>query len=290
MEIVLKDKDGNDVLSPRLTQWDQGVQIEIRDFYYSAQYVALHFYNSTKREIYDVTPAAGEHKLTARVPNKLLQEPYPITVHVYTMDGVNATDPDAQIEAHTVFTALIGVEPRMQPADFVEDDESGNIPARQVQEDLQRQIAEWEHDLAVFYGQTPTPAAIECYYYNGQMYGTRTGEEGAYEYSDAITGAIGVLYQDAATDILYFYENSQWNEWTVSGAIAYCKNRADVCDSAKSSMDTQYAAALATAQNTLRSEFNSSLDGCVIRCSTTVPTASDYSDETRPVITFVIGA
>lgn len=152
MEIVLKDRDGNDILSPTLTQWDQGVPIEIRDFYYNPEFVFLHFYNSTKQAIYSPETQfnATAHTITAEVPNQLLREPYPITVHVYKSDGGSATDPDEPVHAQTVFTATINVEPRMKPDDFEEIDNAGSVSAKQVQEDLGRQIANWETRLSAW--------------------------------------------------------------------------------------------------------------------------------------------
>ena len=291
MEIVLKDRDGNDILSPTLTQWDQGVTIQIRDFYYSTdewRYAYIHFYNSTKHVIYAQTPNRTGDTLTTEVPNQLLREPYPITIHVYVANGDVATDPDAHVAARTVFTAMIGVESRMRPDDFEEVDNAGQISAAQVQQNLRDQIEGWEIEKDLLFGTTPTPEAVTCYYnqQDGKMYASKSGSS----FSNEITGDAGKIYRDAETGTLYFYENSSWVEWSVSGAIDYCKGRADACDNAKDGMDAQYAASLVTAQNTLRGEFNASLDGCVIRTSNIAPTLASYGNETRPVITFVIGA
>lgn len=302
MEIVLKDRDGNDILSPTLTQWDQGVTIQIRDFYYSTeewQYAYIHFYNSTKHVIYAQTPNRTGDTLTTEVPNQLLREPYPITAHVYVTNGDVATDPDAHVAARTVFTAMIGVEPRMRPDDFEAVDNAGQASAAQIQQNLHDQIATWENELNEFYGQTPTPEPVSCYYneQNGKMYTTKSGDT----YSGEMTGETGKIYRTADSYIMYFYENGQWVEWSVSGAINYCKSRADACDSAKSSMDSTYATALQTKETALENTLLAGLGNCVVRVSNTIPVAADYADvqsslsghtllQNKPVITFVIGA
>lgn len=290
MEIVLKDIDGNEILSPALTQWDQGVDVIVRHFMYTADQVHFHFYNQTKTQIVEVTPEiytddTGAPCLRGAVPNILLQEPHSIIMHVYTSNGGDATSSQTPTTAQTVFTAQIHVEPRMRPDNFVPLDNTGAMTIAEIRDDLGRQLANWEARLDAFCGYTPTPVAVECYYDSTtqKMYSNAT-------HTTEITGETGMIYQDAETNILYFYDNNQWVEWSVSGAIDYCKSRADACDTAAQAMHTQYIGELALAQNTLRNEFSDALHGCVVRVDTTAPTASSYGNETRPVITFVIGA
>lgn len=288
MEIVLKDRDGNDILSPTLTQWDQGVPIEIRDFYYNPEFVFLHFYNATKQAIYspDTQFNATAHTITAEVPNQLLREAYPITVHVYKSDGGSATDPDESVHAQTVFTATINVEPRMKPDDFEEIDNAGSVSAKQVQEDLGRQIAAWETTLMGLYG-TVSATPTEGYFDTDtqKMYSDET-------MTQEIVGDQSTIYVDMRSDKLYTFSNGVWTAWdgSVVDTMRYCKARADACDNASASMSTQYRAELETASDTLKQDFADALDGCVVRMSTTAPTSSSYGDESRPVITFVIGA
>lgn len=289
MEIVLKDRDGNDILSPTLTQWDQGVPIEIRDFYYNPEFVFLHFYNATKHAIYSqpVTPNTSTHTLTTEVPNQLLREPYPITVHVYKSDGGTSSDHDSlnnAVHAQTVFTATINVEPRMRPDDFEEVDNAGVISARQLQEDLTRQIAAWEAALTSLYG-TVSATPIGGYFdtTTQKMYSDE-------EMTQEIAGSQNAIYSDKLTDKLYTYSNGVWSAWdgTITDAIEYCKARADACDNASVSMHTQYQAELNTANTTLQNTFADALDGCVVRVGSAAPTAASYDNEPSPVITFVI--
>ena len=289
MEIVLKDRDGNDILSPTLTQWDQGVPIEIRDFYYNPEFVFLHFYNSTKQAIYSPETQfnATAHTITAEVPNQLLREAYPITVHVYKSDCGTSSDPDSSnnaVHAQTVFTATINVEPRMRPDDFEDVDNAGAISARQLQEDLTRQINAWEDTLTGIYGTT-SATPIEGYFDTTaqKMYSDE-------DRTQEITGSQGALYVDHISNMLYTFSNGVWTVWndTVVGAAEYCKARADACDNASASMHTQYQTELNTATTTLQNTFSDALDGCVIRVASTVPTAASYGDETRPVITMVV--
>ena len=289
MEIVLKDRDGNDILSPTLTQWDQGVPIEIRDFYYNPEFVFLHFYNSTKQAIYSPETQfnATAHTITAEVPNQLLREAYPITVHVYKSDCGTSSDPDSSnnaVHAQTVFTATINVEPRMRPDDFEEVDNAGAISARQLQEDLTRQLNAWEETLTGIYGTT-SATPIEGYFDTTaqKMYSDE-------DRTQEITGSQGALYVDHISNMLYTFSNGVWTVWndTVVGAAEYCKARADACDNASASMHTQYQTELNTATTTLQNTFSDALDGCVIRVASTVPTAASYGDETRPVITMVV--
>lgn len=289
MEIVLKDRDGNDILSPTLTQWDQGVPIEIRDFYYNPEFVFLHFYNATKQAIYSPETQfnATAHTITAEVPNQLLREAYPITVHVYKSDGGTSSDPDSlnnAVHAQTVFTATINVEPRMRPDDFEEVDNAGVISARQLQEDLTRQINAWEDALTGIYGTT-SATPIEGYFdpTTQKMYSDE-------ERTQEIAGSQDALYVDNISNRLYTFSNGVWTAWsdTVVGAAEYCKARADTCDNASASMHTQYQAELNAANTTLQNTFSDALDGCVVRVGSEAPTAASYGDETSPVITFVI--
>lgn len=288
MEMVLKDRDGNEILSPRLTQWDQGVPIVIRDYYETAPYVYLHFYNTTKREIYSQTPLydSAAHTLTTEVPNQLLREPYPITAHVYIADGGSATDPGTPNKTRTVFTATIGVDPRMQPDDFEEVDNAGSISASQIQDNLREQIEDWEALLMGLYG-TNTATPVTGYF------DTTTQKM----YSDSamtqeIAGDQDEIYVDSITGKLYTFSNGVWTSWdqSITGAVQYCKTRADACDDAAASMHTQYQAELTTMDTTMRASFADALDGCIVRVANTAPTAATYGDETQPVITFVIGA
>ena len=289
MEIVLKDRDGNDILSPTLTQWDQGVPIEIRDFYYNPEFVFLHFYNSTKQAIYspETNFDKSAHTITAEVPNQLLREAYPITVHVYKSDGGTSSDPTSSnnaVHAQTVFTATINVEPRMRPDDFEEVDNAGVISARQLQEDLTRQINAWEDVLTSLYG-TVSATPIEGYFntHTQKMYSDE-------EMTQEISGSQSSIYSDLLTGKLYTYSNGVWSAWdgTITDAVEYCKARADACDNAAASMHTQYQAELSTMNTTIQNTFSDALDGCVVRVGSTVPTAASYGDETAPVITFVV--
>ena len=316
MEIVIKDRDNNDVLSPTVTQWDQGVPIMIRDFLYPLdnQYPYLHFYNTTKSHIYAVgTQTSGNklvvdsinHTLTCEIPNQLLMEPYPITVHVYIMGGGAATSVDSHVEAMTVFTGTISIETRMRPDAYEENDNAGELSSRYMQELFADEMDALRDELAYFYGTKPTPTTTACYYDStaGKMYENRevtttvdpaTGiEVVTYTYSNEITGTAGVIYQDAATYVIYFYNpngTNHWVEWSVSGAIEYAMERADACEQTADDTVTAYNNALNAKETALNAAFSAALDGCVIRVANTIPSQSDYENEDGPVITFVIGA
>lgn len=131
MEIVLKDMDGNDILTPTLYQWDVGVPIIITGITYdtSTQTPYLHFYNTTRKHVYVIGAEtegnalvydSTNHTLTCQVPNRLLMEPYPITVHVYLTSGESEANAGDYTEGMTVFTASIGVEPRMNTGGYSE--------------------------------------------------------------------------------------------------------------------------------------------------------------------------
>jgi len=315
MEIVLKDRDQNDILSPTLTQWDQGVIIMIRDFLYPTgeQHPYLHFYNTTKQHFYAIGDQTEgnqlvvdttNHTLTCRIPNQLLTEPYPITVHVYLTSGGSVIDNNTSVEARTVYTATIGVEPRMRPDGIIdEDDNGGEVSAQYLRDLLGASIDEWEHNLNAFYGSAPTPESVTCYYnpLDQKMYSAKSSDT----YTGEITGDSGKFYQDAETDTLYLYENSRWVEWSVSGTLVYAKERADACDQAKSDMEEYYTDALDASVEHLSDVLMQGLGGCVVRVASSTPTGTTYSSVQtdiatalgndsdllgKPVITFVIGA
>ncbi len=289
MEIVLKDRDGNDILSPTLTQWDQGVTIQIRDFYYSTEewrYAYIYCYNSTKHVIYAQTTNRTGDTLTTEVPNQLLREPHPITAHVYVANGNVATDPDANVAARTVFTAMIGVEPRMRPDNFEEVDNAGQASAAQIQQNLHDQIAAWETELSGLYGTmsaTPTTG-----YFDDETQTMYSDEAMTQE----MIGNQAAIYADAISGKLYTFSNGVWTAWdgTIVDAVAYCKTRADACDTAQQNTAEYCDTVLANSVTQLNNTFTAALDGCVVRVRSTAPTADSYGSETRPVITFVIGA
>lgn len=319
MEIVLKDIDGNEILSPELTQWDQGVDVIVRNFRYTADQVHFHFYNDTKTQIVEVTPelytdSTGAPCLRGAVPNILLQEPYSIIMHVYISDGGDSINTQAHITAQTVFTAKIHVEPRMRPDNFVPLDNTGAMTIAEIRDDFGQQLANWGAQLSAFYGSTPIPTVTVCYNPSNQkMYANRlpvvetdveTGAETivGYTYTEEITPDTGVFYTIQYEDgqsVLAFYEDEQFVEWTVSGAINYCKSRADACDTARSTMDATYNAALDTKETALENTLKAGLGNCVVRTSTSAPTVSDYAAvqtalaehpllQGLPIITFVV--
>lgn len=272
MEMVLKDRDGNEILSPRLTQWDQGVTIIIRDFYYpvdAMHHAFLHFYNVTKSQIYspDDSETGGQkqydsesHTLSCQVPNALLQEPHPIIVHVFVTEGSSLTG-DNPIKARTVFTATIGVEPRMQPANYMPTDNTGTISADELREQMRAEIEAWESDLSSFYGTVAPPVQGNCYYDNvtQKMYADA-------QYTNEIVGESGVIYRTYDTGRYYFYGTDAWVEMTVTGTMLYAKDRADACDETQAQTLTAFEGVL-----------NVATDHCMFRVSASPPTAAEYA-------------
>lgn len=297
MEIVLKDRDQNDILSPTLTQWDQGVIIMIRDFLYPTgeQHPYLHFYNTTKQHFYAIGDQTDgnqlliddtNHTLTCRIPNQLLTEPYPITVHVYLTSGGSVVSNDMSVEARTVYTATIGVEPRMKPDGIIdEDNNGGEISAQYMRDLLSESINEWEDTLNAFYGTEPNIEAISCFYdpQTSTMYSDSS-------HTTEVVGDVGSLYRDGNTGSLYFYDTDHWVEYSVYGVMAYAKCRADACLQSQQDTADYCDSVLDASVERLQATFDAALDDCVIRISTSTPTSQSYGSETKDVITFVIGA
>lgn len=106
-KIVCYDVDGNHV--DHFTQWDIGQKIVIEGAT-TVSTPEFHFCNSRSKEALVVSSAIDGESITAEVPDLLLQEALPLTVHMYY-----ETD---EYSAKTVYTIVIPVNPRPKPADY----------------------------------------------------------------------------------------------------------------------------------------------------------------------------
>lgn len=117
-EITCLDSYGNAI--EYFTQWDidQKISVTISDYaeYYSNLAPEVHFSNSkseTCRVMGDDNVWVEGEVLTSKVPNELLQEPYPIHVYVY-LTGIGENNTSQQ----TVLQTEILVRKRPKPDDY----------------------------------------------------------------------------------------------------------------------------------------------------------------------------
>lgn len=83
-DITCLDKNG-EIIS-RFTQWDKNQTISMEIDYNWTEAPEIHFCNKNSDEATAVKSILNGNKITATVPDSLLEEPLPITIYVYEID------------------------------------------------------------------------------------------------------------------------------------------------------------------------------------------------------------
>ncbi len=82
--ITCLDKNGESI--SHFTQWDKNQTISMEIDYSWTEAPEIHFCNKNSDEAIAVKSILNENKITAVVPDSLLEEPLPITLYVYEID------------------------------------------------------------------------------------------------------------------------------------------------------------------------------------------------------------
>lgn len=106
--LVLYDSDGNSL--SHLTQWDINQTILIGGAK-TSPLPTIHFKSNGFQDAVLVKPTIVNGKLSALVPNFLLQFEYPIFVYVYYHNEDDSSD--------TEYMSVVPVRPRAKPLDFI---------------------------------------------------------------------------------------------------------------------------------------------------------------------------
>ena len=136
-EITCLDSDGNSI--SHFTQWDVDQKITIvlygcpEDFLSIAP--QIHFSNSHSKEALVVrSEVYGNDTIVAPVPNVLLQEPYPLFVHVYLTDSENVSS------QKVILTTEIPIRKRVKPSDYSYVENIERITAQQIKKEIKKEI------------------------------------------------------------------------------------------------------------------------------------------------------
>ena len=109
MAATITDKEGNVI--DHLTQWDTNVSIYIHGLTVDTPPV-IHFSSPTSTKSYSVGSTLNENIIETVVPNILLEQPDPISVHIYTYDN------DTK-QGRTIEVATLPVHPKKRPDDYM---------------------------------------------------------------------------------------------------------------------------------------------------------------------------
>lgn len=92
-----------------LTQWDKNITLSICDVEDLSTPFYFHFSNSNSGTAIPVEPDIEDGKVSAQIPNVLLEANLPITVHLYYVDEDGP--------CRTKYTIIINVISRVEPED-----------------------------------------------------------------------------------------------------------------------------------------------------------------------------
>lgn len=116
-DITCLDKNKNVIT--RFTQWDKNQSITIEIDYEWTEAPEFHFCNKNSKEAIVVKSVLSENRITAIVPDTLLQEPFPIIVYIYEIDNTSG---------RSVASIKLPVIPRLAPSNYILASKNGSIP------------------------------------------------------------------------------------------------------------------------------------------------------------------
>lgn len=136
-EVTCLDLKGNTINS--FTQWDvdQKIVISLKgcDENYLSIAPEVHFCNVKSSDALVVrSTVTNRDTITAEVPNKLLQQPYPLLVYVYL------TDADDVSSQKTILRSEIPIRQRAEPSDYLFIENIERITAEMIKEEIEADI------------------------------------------------------------------------------------------------------------------------------------------------------
>lgn len=152
IDVVCYGSDGVTRLK-QLTQWDIGQVVSIDNIFFKpVNTPEIHFCNRMSEECLSVMPTITDDKLFMKVPNSLLQEPYPIIGYVYLYDSSDINN----VIAETVLRFKIPIKPRQKPSDYSYIENIDKISLSTVENKINKLYA--SYDAGAFQFQTGASA------------------------------------------------------------------------------------------------------------------------------------
>lgn len=122
----------------RLTQWDINQSLIIKDMNLDfSQNILFHFCNKNSKEALVVSPTIEETTITVKIPNSLLQEPYPIIAYMY----VYSDDTSAKVLA----SFKIPVTQRVKPSQYQYVENINYLSVATIKKDIDDKLLELEN-------------------------------------------------------------------------------------------------------------------------------------------------
>lgn len=115
IEIDCYDLQGNSI--DYVTQWDINQVLYIEDWKHDEMPI-FHFCNKNSKMSLVVVGEKDENRIKAKIPNILLQEPYPITAFLYKANDESGT---------TVYATRIPINKKPKPNDYEYEDNAEHI-------------------------------------------------------------------------------------------------------------------------------------------------------------------
>lgn len=131
LEITCYDNDGKKL--DHLTQWDMGQTVSVKGATYVGSPV-FHFCNRRSYRAYAVESTTQDDSISAKIPNALLKEPYPIEAYMYYQKEPGS--------AKTVYAFSIPVTPRKQPDDYIFTDNIDVISLIEIKKEMMAALEE----------------------------------------------------------------------------------------------------------------------------------------------------
>ena len=135
--VTFTDEIENITSNTHLYQWDKGQRLTIEGVTLTDTPV-IHFANKKSDKALVILPELSPNKLTADIPNSLLQEPYPIIAYIYSYD---------EGKGKTIKTVYIPVEVRTKPDDYVFEGDNGFITLAEMQSKVDAMIRQANTDV-----------------------------------------------------------------------------------------------------------------------------------------------
>ena len=135
-EVTCLDSNGNTINN--FTQWDvdQKITLVLKGYDITIP-PQVHFCNKNTDEAFVVrSTIINENTIVAKVPNKLLEEHYPLLVYIYLTDSEDVTS------QRTVLSTEIPIRKRMRPSDYFYTENIERITANQIKEEVKHEIVE----------------------------------------------------------------------------------------------------------------------------------------------------
>lgn len=133
----IRDSDGNKL--DYLVQWDMNRSIVIDNSFGISEPPTFHFCNSKSKEALVVISEIKGSEICVKIPNRILQEPFPVFMYVYTHD-MDATMP----EDKTIAAIRIELKPRVKPSDYLYVENVDKITADRLENMIKEKLAELE--------------------------------------------------------------------------------------------------------------------------------------------------